>query len=80
MDIRTAQVVDATPTPTPTPTPTCDSSDRNGPCWLDTSEPTTETGGLLPDTSTPIGNQALLGFGALILGALGLATRKILVK
>jgi hypothetical protein len=68
MDIRSAQVVDATPTPTASPTTT------------PSPEPTTETGGVLPDTSTPIGNQALLGFGALILGALGLATRKILVK
>lgn len=71
-DVRTPYVSPVTPVPTATPTAT--------PAPTPTPEPTTETGGVLPDTSTPIGNQALFGFALLALGAVGFATRKILVK
>lgn len=71
-DVRTPYVSPVTPVPTATPTAT--------PAPTPTPEPTTETGGVLPDTSTPIGNQALFGFALLSLGAVGFATRKILVK
>lgn len=71
-DVRTPYVSPVTPAPTASPTAT--------PAPTPTPEPTTETGGVLPDTSTPIGNQALFGFAVLALGAVGFATRKILVK
>lgn len=73
-DDRTVYVAPVTPTPTASPTATAT------PSATPTPEPTTETGGVLPDTSTPIGNQALFGFAMLALGAVGFATRKILVK
>jgi hypothetical protein len=63
-----------TPTPTATPTPIAT------PPVTPTPEPTTETGGVLPDTATPIGNAALLGAVLLALGAIGFASRKSLVK
>lgn len=40
----------------------------------------TETGGVLPDTSTPWGRNLLLGSGLVLLGALGFRTRKFLAK
>lgn len=60
------------PTPTPTVTPTVTPTP--------TPEPTTEAGGVLPNTSTPYGNQALYGLGLVMVGLVGFATRKILVK
>ena len=71
-DAYVAPVTEVVPTPIPTATAT--------PTPTPTPEPTTETGGTLPDTSTPYGNQALIGFGLVLVGALGFASRKILVK
>lgn len=69
-DLRTPYVSPVTPIPTASPTAIA----------TPTPEPTTETGGVLPDTATPIGNQALFGFALLTIGVVGFATRKILVK
>jgi hypothetical protein len=73
-DVRTPYVAPVTPVPTASPTATAT------PSATPTPEPTTETGGVLPDTSSPYGNQALFGFGILLVGILGFASRKILVK
>jgi type VI secretion system secreted protein VgrG len=40
----------------------------------------TETGGVLPNTSTPWGNELLLGAGLVLLGTMGFTTRKFLAK
>lgn len=71
-DTNILPVAAPTPVATPTATPT--------PAVTPTPEPSTEAGGTLPDTSTPFGNQALIGFGLLLIGLVGFATRKILVK
>jgi hypothetical protein len=66
--VISAPVATATPTPTATPSAT------------PTPEPTTETGGVLPDTSTPLGNWTLFGAILLLIGGIGFASRKSLVK
>jgi hypothetical protein len=53
--------------------------------YVDTSTATTpvtptESGGVLPNTSTPWGNELLLGGGLMLLGAIGFTTRKFLAK
>jgi hypothetical protein len=53
--------------------------------YVDTSTATTpitptETGGVLPNTSTPWGNELLLGGGLMLLGAMGFTSRKFLAK
>jgi len=60
------------------PTPVATPSDT--PAATPSPEPTTEAGGVLPNTSTPFGNWALIGAALLITGGLGFAARKSLAK
>jgi hypothetical protein len=72
----------ATPTPTPvaTPTPTPTPTDSPVATPSPTPSETTATGEVLPDTATPWGNQALMGFALVLLGILGFSSRKLITK
>ena len=74
--------VTATPTPTPTPTATVTATPTPTPTpsvsVTPTPKPTTVTGGKLPKTSSPWFNLLALSGGMVLLGALGMRSRRII--
>ena len=60
-------------------TDSVDVSETLSPTPTDVAEPT-ESGGGLPNTSLPWGNELLLGGGLVLLGVIGLSSKKLLVK
>ncbi|MFZ2227269.1 MAG: ice-binding family protein [Candidatus Nanopelagicaceae bacterium] len=73
--------VTATPTPTPTPSATVTATPTPTPTpsvsVTPTPKPTTVTGGKLPKTSSPWFNLLALSGGMVLLGALGMRSRRI---
>ena len=69
--------VTATETVTPTPIPAATESPVIVPVSEESVTPVTTTGGKLPVTSSPWANLLLLGSGMLLIGVVGLASRKL---
>jgi type VI secretion system secreted protein VgrG len=78
--IPTITATPIAPTPVVTPTPEVTKNPTPAENERETPEPvaTTETGGLLPNTSTPWENVLLLGAFLIALGAIGFGARKVL--